>query len=339
MEQIDVYVAGQDGYHTYRIPSLIVTCQDTVLAFCEGRMVNAADKSPTDLVLKRSHDGGRTWTPMQVVVKGVPDAVMDPCPVIDRATGRIHLVYDRYPQGFTLADAGLGLDSTTAWVTHSDDDGETWSEPADITATTKKPEWSQLAHGPGRGIQARSGRLVIPCNSNDTEGGQWAFAIYSDDHGETWQLGKETGPLVNESQVVELSDKSLLLNMRSYRGRGCRAVARSTDGGATWSDPADVPDLIEPVCQASMIRYEVASRRGTGPLLFSNPASRERTHMTVKVSEDEGTRWTVAERIYDGPSAYSCLAVLPDGAVACLYERGQIHPYETITLAQFELVL
>ncbi len=42
------------------------------------------------------------------------------------------------------------------------DDGETWSEPIDITPKVKKPEWSAGSPGPGKGIQMRSGRLIIP---------------------------------------------------------------------------------------------------------------------------------------------------------------------------------
>jgi len=222
VKQSHVYVAGQGGYHTYRIPSVVVTGAGTVLAFCEGRMFSRADKSPTDLVLRRSLDRGETWEPMQVVVPGVPHAMMDPCPVIDYTTGRIHLVYDRYPEGYAMGTPGLGMDSATTWVTHSDDDGQTWSPPVDITAATKRPEWSEIAHGPGCGIQMCLGRLVVPCNCTDDQGQYWAHTIYSDDGGETWQLGQLTGPKVNESQAVELADDTLLLNMRGERvaGRG-----------------------------------------------------------------------------------------------------------------------
>jgi len=337
VKQTDVFIAGQDGYHTYRIPSIIVTHKGTLLAFCEGRMSGAADKSPTDMVLKRSLDNGKTWMPMQMVIRGVPDAVMDPCPVIDRTTGRIYLMYDRYPRGFKMSAAGWGMDSASAWVTHTDDDGQTWSEPINITKSTKKREWTQIAHGPGRGIQTQTGRLVIPCNCYDIEGQQWAFAIYSDDHGDTWQLGGEIGPRMSESQVVELADGCLVLNMRSYRERGCRAMAISRDGGITWTDPVDVPDLIEPVCQASVLLHDTEAGRGTGLSLFSNPASRDRTRMTIKLSYDEGRTWPVAGLIYAGPSAYSCLAVLSDGTLACLYERGESNPYEKIALAQFNI--
>src|SRR5438128_1025964 len=63
----NVFVAGQEGYHTFRIPSALVTPKGTVLAFCEGRKKGRGDAGDIDLVLKRSTDGGKTWQPLQVV--------------------------------------------------------------------------------------------------------------------------------------------------------------------------------------------------------------------------------------------------------------------------------
>jgi sialidase-1 len=133
--------------------------------------------------------------------------------------------------------------------------------------------------------------------------------------------------------VVELRDGRLLLNIRSYRGNHRRLAAFSRDGGETFSAPVEDPELVEPVCQASILRYP--GRRGG--ILFSNPASTKRERMTVRLSRDEGKRWAHARVLHGGPSAYSCLAALPDGTIACLYERGHRTASETITLARLAL--
>ncbi|MBM3787949.1 MAG: exo-alpha-sialidase [Acidobacteria bacterium] len=59
----DVFVSGQDGYHTYRIPAMVKSKKNTLLAFAEGRKDNSRDWGNIDLLVKRSRDGGRTWSP------------------------------------------------------------------------------------------------------------------------------------------------------------------------------------------------------------------------------------------------------------------------------------
>ncbi|MBM4086216.1 MAG: exo-alpha-sialidase [Planctomycetes bacterium] len=330
----DVFRRGEDGYHTYRIPSVITTLKGTLLAFCEGRKESTRDQSPTDMALKRSLDGGKTWTPMQVVVKAVPDAAMDPCPLVDRTTGVVWLVYDYWPQGFMGQKiTGLGPDAVSCWVTHSADDGVTWSKPVNITQTTKKPHWTGVAHGPGVGIQTRAGRFVVPCNQYVD--GRSCLVIYSDDHGQTWQMGGEVGPGMSESQVVELADGTLILNMRSTRGKHRRAIATSADGGKSWSPLRDEPTLIEPVCQGSFIRYTLAAERGKNRLLFCNPGSEQsRVNGAVRLSYDEGQTWPVAKTLVPGSFAYCCLTVLSDMTIGCLYETDN---YRRICFARFTL--
>src|SRR5690606_10745769 len=106
--------------------------------------------------------------------------------------------------------------------------------------------------------------------------------------------------------------------MRSYQGNNRRLVATSEDRGLTWSAPVEDATLIEPVCQASLITVPGLEKA----LLFSNPASKKREKMTVRLSRDDGQSWPVARQLHAGPAAYSCLAVLPDGTIGCLYEQG-----------------
>lgn len=338
-EELEVYVAREGGYHTYRIPSVIVTGKGTVLAFCEGRKKGSGDSGDIDLLLRRSSDGGRSFGPTRVVWDDGANTCGNPCPVVDPSTGTIWLLLthnlgtDHEPQ----IVAGKSQGSRTVWVARSDDDGQSWSKPEEITSAVKLPEWSWYATGPGAGIVTRGGRLVIPCDHIETGGKVWASHVfYSDDHGKTWKLGGSVAAKNNECEVVELSDGSLLLNMRNYqRQHPCRAVATSGDGGLTWSDVRYDETLVEPVCQAS-IRRGPPGEGGMYTILFSNPAQREgRNRMTVRLSEDDCRTWPFAKVLYPGPSAYSCLAVLPDGTVLCLYERGEKNPYEKITLARF----
>ncbi len=337
---VDVFRSGEGGYHTYRIPALIVSSKGTLLAFCEGRLGSASDAGNIDLLLRRSFDNGRTWEPVQKVADFGVDTVGNPAPVVERSTGAILLLMTSNPGHMTekQIQQGTSIRDRTVWITRSTDDGTTWSKPEDITESVKSPDWTWYATGPGNGIQLQSGRLVIPCDHNVREGDiRRSHVIYSDDKGATWKTGGAAEAKTNESAVVERRDGSLLLNMRSYHGRNRRAVQVSSDGGLTWGPLSMDEALIEPVCQASLITAERGGRRSKGRLLFSNPASTKREKMTVRLSEDDGRTWRHERVVHAGPSAYSSLAVLRNKAIGLLYERGEKSPYESITFAQFPL--
>jgi len=330
----DVFVAGQGGYHTYRIPAAILTPNGVLLAFCEGRRKGTSDSGDIDLLLRRSLDGGSTWLGPQVVWDDGPNTVGNPCPVVDRSSGAVWLPLTRN-LGEDAEDeilTGRSKGSREVWITRSDDDGATWSKPIEITRSVKAPDWTWYATGPGCGIQLRTGRLLIPCDhAVRGTGMRRSHVIFSDDHGSTWRTGGILGDLTNECQVVQRADGSLLLDMRSYHGKNRRAIATSGDGGLTWSDVAFDDALVEPVCQASLLRLE------TGEILFSNPASTRRERMTVRLSRDDGKAWKSSRVIHEGPSAYSSLTPLPGGRIGCLHERGSAKPYERIVFARFTL--
>jgi sialidase-1 len=163
--------------------------------------------------------------------------------------------------------------------------------------------------------------------------------IYSDDHGQTWKLGGWVRPQMDESQVIELDDGDggLLLNMRNTAKGNLRAQSVSHDGGQTWTAPEFLPELVEARCQGSLLRYNWPDGKGPGHLLFSNPASPRRRDLTVRVSRDDGKTWPVSKTLHEGPAAYSCLSMLPDKSIGCLYECGRTNPYEKISFARFSL--
>lgn len=315
-----VFRAGQDGYHTYRIPALIVSSQGTLLAFCEGRKTDRNDHGDVDLVLKRSTDGGKTWSQQQLVhEEGGAEKITigNPCPVVDRETGVIWLPLTR--------------DNRDVLMLSSADDGVTWTKPRDITKLVKRDNWTWYATGPGNGIQLMTGkhrgRLVIPCDhrvkeEKDRNLSTRSHVIYSDDHGQTWHIGGLLTAGTNECAVVELENSDLLINMRSYRGKKQRAIARSQDGGETWSEVEDDPNLIEPICQASLIQIPLADPRGTTRLAFTNPADQKsRRNLTLRLSNDGGRTWPQSKVLCEGSSIYSSLAWLPGNEIGVLFEK------------------
>jgi len=321
----DVWTLGHEGYFTYRIPSLCTTTRGNLLAFAEARRSDfrhvwgwRKDWNPDDVhcVMKRSCDGGRTWSPQRVLLaRGTHYEARDPSPLVDRDTGTVFLML-RGPYLMT-----------------SDDEGKSWSGPRSLRHSV--PDGAgMLSAGPANsGIQLRhgphAGRLVYA-----VEGGRNVGVVYSDDHGETWQLGGMTeGGNAHEPQLTELTDGRILVNARDHTENPGRLICISDDGGGSFETQYD-DRLPSKACQASLMRLHGAdglTEATVAPILFCGPG-KGRSRLTVKWSNDECGTWAGSRIVYAGQSAYSAMTTLPNGEVGILYERDG---YRRLSLARF----
>jgi sialidase-1 len=331
--EVTVFKAGEDGYHTYRIPAIVRAKNGDLLAFAEGRKNGPADHGDIDIVLKRSSDGGVTWGPMKLVQDEwkAPNSkvwIGNPTPVVDLMDSvhprRVWLVFTRSNQEM--------------FVTSSDDHGETWSQPRDITATAGQKDWNWYAAGPVHAIQLtrgeHAGRLVIPCDHRDEEHNGWGVhLVYSDDHGETWHLGakdtrtQEDSMHPNECVAVELTDGRVYVNARDQNGSdpATRLIAFSRDGGETFEQPfTGEPAIKSPVVQNSLLRMAASDQGGKGDLLIYCGAgdAKQRQDLTLLTSTDEAKTWGQKTLLHTGPAAYCDLVKLTDKKFGVLFEAG-----------------
>lgn len=345
-QPVTVYRAGEGGYAAFRIPALVTAADGSLLAFAEGRKDSAVDNGDVDIVVKRSGDGGRSWTALSVVWSDGDNTCGNPAPVVDASTGRV-LLLATWNKGADNEDRirdRTAEDTRRVYVLRSGDNGKSWSVPQEITPQVKQDDWTWYATGPGHAIQLRNGvhkgRIVVPCDHTRYVDGMvlgHSHLIYSDNGGKDWQIGAvaQSG---NECTAAELKDGTLMLNMREFKFhrnsniKHLRQVAFSVDGGETLGGAFSDEGLPEPVCQASLVAYPAKGKKRDA-LLFSNPASQTgRTDFTVKYSEDGGRTWTAVYRSPFATGAYSDLAVLEDGSAAVLYETGDKSPYERIVM-------
>jgi sialidase-1 len=342
------------------------------LVYAEARRNTGGDWDTIDIVMRRSADGGKTFSPQRVIAHVSGPIERNPV-ALEHKRGLPSDVTYNNPVAIAAKDGSVHflfcIDYMRVFYMRSDDDGLSFSRPVEITAAAVafRPEfaWRIIATGPGHGIELDNGRLLVPVwlslgTGPNGHGDSETATIYSDDRGATWHRGAIAIPNTsewitpNEAEAVQLADGHVLLNARSSSKAQRRIVTTSRDGISHWTQPHFQEDLVDPFCFASIQRLSLKKNGGRNRLLFANPdnlsradgmsapgTSRDRKNLTVRLSYDEGKHWNVKRVLEAGSAGYSDLAVLPDGRILCLYEKGAEHVkgFKTafLTLATFNL--
>ena len=237
------------------------------------------------------------------------------------------------------------------WMSYSDDDGQTWSAPRDITPGIRQDWMKFLGTGPGTGIVLRTGehkgRILVPAyttnNISHLGGSQSSRLIYSDDHGVTWHAGEapnDNRPVENkiihssnmnnggaqntESTVLQLNNGDVKLFMRGLTGE--LQVATSKDDGVTWEKTIKrYPEVKDAYVQMSAIH---TMHDGKEYILLSNAAGpgRERKDGLVhlaRVEKNGELTWIKHHLIQGGEFAYNSLQDLGNGEYGILYEHSE----------------
>ena len=334
---VAVRKANDDNIHTYRIPGIIQTDRGTLIAVYDNRNMKSSDlPGNIDVGMSRSLDSGKTWEPMRVIIDmGVPhenNGVGDPAVLFDPITKKIWVaaLWSKGNRSIAGSLPGLSPDTTGQLVlVSSADDGVTWTTPRSITPEVKNPAWHLFFDGPGSGIAMRDGKIVFAAQYWNEKKIPYSTLIYSDDHGANWN-GKINGPKSNttESQLVETTPGTLLLNMRDNRG-GYRSVATTSNMGQTWTEHAtSFSALPDPVCMASLIKSTVRYRGVVKPVLFfSNPSTTSgRYNISIKASLDLGESWKSQHQLLIDERncfGYSSLTKLDANTIGLLYEGSR----------------
>lgn len=325
---------GPDRLRNHRIPAIIQLNNGHILVSYDGRPNWGDSPQPNWIIQQRSVDGGRTFQERTIINQGRDGAgrigYSDPSYVYDSTTGTL-FNFHVYSKDVGVWDAQVGVDDNdrrimSANMAVSNDHGRTWTNRS-VTSVIKAGNIRGVFATSGNGMQKRfaphAGRLIQPFVV--VEGGQWkAVALYSDDHGATWQRGGFVGTNMDENKMVELSDGTLMLNSRIHANGSWRYVATSTDGGVTWSEVTTDHTLIDPRNNAALIAMNPKAQQGTREakeLLFSNAASTNgRRNGSIRYSCDDGKTWPVIKTYRPGAHAYSSMTALEDGTFGLFFE-------------------
>lgn len=358
----------QDNVQTSRIPGIATATNGDLLAIYDARYDSKRDlQGDIDIALNRSTDKGNTWLPIQRIIDmgrwgGLPEkfnGVSDPCILVDERSGVI-FVAGLWMHGL-LDGNGQWMqplsDTSTVWnhqwrnkgsqpgfdpkqtaqflIVKSTDNGKTWSKPVNITKMCKKEEWWLWAPAPGRGFTMSDGTLVLPTQGRDKNGAPFSNITYSKDGGVTWVTSNPASTGTSECAAAQLSDGSVMLNMRTNANKGLtgegngRAIAVTSNLGKTWAEHnTSRKALPEPVCMGSLYKHTYfKDGRKKSVLLFLNPNSTTgRNHITLKASFDNGNTWPSQKYILlDELSGfgYSCITSVDNDTIGVLYESSQ----------------
>ncbi len=336
---------GDDGVHTYRIPGLVTSNEGSLLAVYDVRRDSGGDlPGNIDVGLSRSINGGESWDKMRIIMdmgddpKWKYDGIGDPAILVDENSGTIWVAATWSHGNRSWRGSGPGLkpnETGQLMLVRSDDDGQTWSQPINITQQVKAPEWSFLLQGPGRGITMEDGTLVFAAQYQDPPDATnpsksrlpHSTILYSHDHGESWNIGTGAFDDTTEAQVAEIRPGQLMLNCR-YNRSPHRVVMTTNDMGRTWQEHATSRKaLIEPrACMASLLEARPLGST-TRCLLFSNPKDlQSRKKLTIAASFDAGNTWKTQHQVLldERPGAgYSCMTMIDNETIGIVYEGSQ----------------
>jgi len=352
-QEVNVFVSGEEGYKSYRIPAVVKDKTGQLIAFAEGRVDHAGDFGNVDIVYKISQDDGKTWGPLHVAVDNDDLQVGNPAPVVDLLDpaypqGRLFLFYNTGNNHEGEVRKGNGL--RECWSISSIDGGKTWSNPQNITLETHRPnqpsvnaqynfkeDWRTYANTPGHALQFDSGkykgRIYIPANhseGNPKPNGKdyFAHSYYSDDHGKSFKIGQSVKfEGSNETMAAQISPTGLYMNSRNQQGNvKARIVSYSSDGGVSWDSTFYDKNLPDPVNQASVLSWQ---KNGKYILAVCNSATTSRRdNLTLRLSKDQGRTWYFNKVVAKAPdhvsgdfAAYSDMVLLRKNKIGVLYEK------------------
>jgi sialidase-1 len=351
-----VAVKGENAISYYRIPTIIRTPDNGILAFMETRESGLDDFGNIKILAKKSMNNGKTWSAPTIIAENGNLQADNASPVVDYTdplypNGRIFLFYCT---GNNTAVNILKLNGVReVFYKTSIDNGKTWSQPVNITLQVHHPyqpdfnaayndplKWTLYATGPGHALQLSTGlknRIVVATyHSTFPNNACYSSVIYTDDHGKSFHTAPDISLQADESSVAELSNGGLILNSRNdfLGSKNHRIISYnfSEKYDSTKWESAIASELPEPGCEGSLINYVTPS--GKKVLLFSNPAdSIARKRLGIRQSFDDGKTWSLPYVIDPGFSAYSDIVTFENGKIGIIYEADY---YNKINFVLFD---
>lgn len=331
-----LFAPGDYGSVAYRIPGIITAWDGSLVAVTDKRKYNQGDiPEDIDIVVRRSTDNGKTWSDPVTMAQGtgVGHGYGDAAIVRTNTENELLCIFI----GGNGLFASTTSDRIRTYISRSADNGQSWSEPEDITDqifSGERASWTASFCAAGNGLKTRNGVLMfVAAMRHDSGSTLYNHVVYSNDNGETWNVSNSAMMGGDESKVVELNDGRILMSIRR-QSKGARYYTisdnvPSTTEPVSWtqkttSTVSSWPEMVEPACNGDIVRYtSKLDGYDKDRILHTVPNhASERQNVSLFLSYDEGQTWDVKKSLCPTASAYSSIAILEDGTIGVYLEEN-----------------
>ena len=316
------FLPRDNGSRVYRIPAMIVADDGSIVVAADKRYNSHTDIGAghvIDIVVRRSTDGGKTWSDPVTIAKGLGTADDDKCgygdpSLVKGKDGKIYCLFVAGNLGYFYGQKHIAMSTST-------DNGVTWSSnestpPVDLFSTGALKNYNTVGaagHGlydyfvtSGRGLYIPEDDILmylIPAqtmtSATEHTGDSQDYIFYSRDGGESWYFSET--PMVqggDEAKIIQMNDGSLFGSIRKGGPRRFNTATYScNDDGKTLSFNFGTQWDNNQLHQDSqnnqdILYYQRETTEGKTDVIIHSITTGAHNNFKLYYSTDQGANWT-----------------------------------------------
>ena len=356
------FLPRDNGSRVYRIPAMVVADDGSIVVAADKRYESYTDirgGHVIDIVVRRSTDGGKTWSAPVTIAKGVGTADNNRCgygdpSLVKGKNGKLYCLFAAGNLGYWYGQKHVCMSTST-------DNGVTWSSsesnpPVDLysTGAIQNATGVGAAGGyglydyfvtSGKGLYTSDGILMylIPAqtltadNYTITDGTYWGAAaddylFYSTDDGATWYFSPT--PMIvggDEAKVIEMNDGSLFGSIRKGGARrfNTATYTKNNDGtlsftyGTQWDNNQLHQDSQN---NQDILYYQRETTEGKTDVIIHSITTGNHVNFKLYYSTDKGINWTEFLNVQTKGTRYVTMDKNPaNGSLYLLFEDQSLN--------------
>ncbi len=355
------FLPRDNGSRVYRIPAMIVADDGSIVVAADKRYQSHTDIGNgghvIDIVVRRSTDGGKTWSAPVTIAKGEGSTASggddkrcgfgDPS-LVKGKDGKLYCLFAAGNEGYFYGQKGMCMSvSTDNGVTWSSGEGNPpvdlyWSGAIKNVATAGAAGFGLYDYfvTSGRGLYIPEDDILmylIPAQTMTSEtehtGDSQDYVFYSRDGGESWYFSET--PMVqggDEAKIIQMNDGSLFGSIRKGGNRRFNtATYTKNDDGKTLSFNFGTQWENSQLYQASQNNqdvyfYQRETAEGKTDVIIHSITTGNHVNLKLYYSTDQGLNWTEFLNVQTKGTRYVTMDKNPaNGSLYLLFEDQSLN--------------